>query len=400
MIRRALLTVLLCCSMLAVHAASPALPAPAVTSAASVPVVIGESRVLQSAVLDEQRRYSVALPPGYAWSPDRRYPVLLVLDAERHFAHATTTTRFLAANGEMPDTIVVGLDSTNRLRDFTQTDWPEAWVGGGGADRFARFLTTELLPAIERDYRTDGFRTVVGHSASGQFALHLLATRPDTFRAYLVNSPSLDWDDRLPRRELAEAFARTASLPAFVYVARSDDRGPALADAHALFATLEQGPRGLRAVGRDFPGETHAGIPLVALVDGLRTLYRGYRFDIDLPGASLADAERQYAQVSESLGWPTAVPEAVVQSLAYASMNAGRHDEAIALFARNVERHPRSAGAHAALADGYAEARRWREALASATRAAALAAEQGHPDRANFEAQVARHRAELATPRR
>ena len=76
MIRRALLTVLLCCSMLAVHAASPALPTPAVTSAASVPVVIGESRVLQSAVLDEQRRYSVALPPGYAWSPDRRFPVL------------------------------------------------------------------------------------------------------------------------------------------------------------------------------------------------------------------------------------------------------------------------------------------------------------------------------------
>jgi predicted alpha/beta superfamily hydrolase len=105
---------------------------------------------------------------------------------------------------------VVGLESSVRVRDFTPTDWPQAWVGGGGAAKFRAFLARELIPDVEKAFRTDGFRIVSGHSASGQFALYCLESEPALFQAYIALSPSLDWDRRSgrPGRRCLSAGAR------------------------------------------------------------------------------------------------------------------------------------------------------------------------------------------------
>ena len=111
---------------------------------AGEPVVIGQTERLHSAVLDEDRTYRVALPASYKWATDRRYPVLYVLDGAWHFQHAAASVGYLSAHGEIPEMIVVAIDSTKRVRDFTQSDWPTAWVGGGGAANFKRFFS--ILP--------------------------------------------------------------------------------------------------------------------------------------------------------------------------------------------------------------------------------------------------------------
>ena len=144
------------------------------TTGADAQIVIGQTHGIHSAVLNEERNYRVYLPDSYAWAKDRRYPVLYVLDGESEFLHTAASVDYLAAHGEIPELVVVGLDSTVRVRDFSPTDWPEAWVGGGGAGNFKRFLSTELIPTIERTYRTDGFRVLSGPSAGGLFALYCL----------------------------------------------------------------------------------------------------------------------------------------------------------------------------------------------------------------------------------
>src|SRR5688572_10698120 len=138
------------------------------------PITLGQSQRLHSNVLNEDRSYQIHLPASYGWAKDRRYPVLYVLDGEAHFLHTTGSVEYLSAHGEIPELIVVAIASTVRVRDFTQTDWPSAWIGGGGAGNFKRFLSTELIPVIDREYRTNGFRVLSGHSAGGQFVLYCL----------------------------------------------------------------------------------------------------------------------------------------------------------------------------------------------------------------------------------
>ena len=356
------------------------------------PMVIGETHVLHSSVLDEDRRYTVALPEGYGTSPDERYPVLYVLDAQSQFAHTATTVDFLARNGEMPPTIVVGVEAGNRLRDYTQTDWAEAWVGGGGAANFERFLRDELIPAVRRQWRTGGFRTMVGHSASAQFALHELAVAADGFRAYFAFSPSLDWDNGLPRRELEAAFAKTQSMRAFAYFGYSDDRGGALAADEALTATFRQhGPAGLRWKARSYPDESHTGIALVAIIDALRALYSDYRFHPDRMGEGLDAIEAHYAKLSKVLGWTLPVPESALNDYGYYLLGAETDrdvDAAVAIFQRVVREHPHSANAWDSLADCYAAAGRSADAGEASQRALSLAREQHHPNLSYFAAQA------------
>ena len=359
---------------------------------AGQPVTIGETFSIHSAVLNEDREYQVHLPDSYTWAKDRRYPVLYVLDGKTHFQHAAASVDFLAAEGEIPETIVVAVASTVRVRDFTQSDWKEAWVGGGGAANFKRFLSAELIPLVEKAYRTDGFRTLSGHSAGGQFVLYTLTSEPALFRAYVALSPSLDWDGRLPARSLKKALETAPSKNAFLYAARSDDSGQALADWDELVAAL--GARkvpGFRWKTEAFPEERHGSIPLVGGIHALRQLYAGYRLPEGLAEKGLPAVEAHYESVSRTLGWPVPVPEGAINELGYAALSQRRVNEAIALFKRNADANPSSANAWDSLADGYEAAGRWREAAGASDRSVELATSADHPSLLDFR----RHAAKL-----
>jgi predicted alpha/beta superfamily hydrolase len=348
-------------------------------------VTIGQTQRIHSAVLKEDRSYQVFLPESYRWAKDRRYPVLYLLDGKTHFLHTAGSLGYLAAQGEIPEMIVVAIDSTVRIRDFTQTDWSTAWIGGGGADNFKRFLSTELIPGIERAYRTDGFRVLSGHSAGGQFALYCLTSEPSLFQAYFALSPSLDWDNNLPQRSLEKSFESRRSLKAFLYVARSDDSGRALADYERLVETLKtKSPQEFRWYSQAFPDETHSSVPLLGQIDALRHLYAGYRFHNDLLEKGLPFAEKHFQDVSKTVGWPLPIPEGVINNLGYAALSEGKTQDAVALFKRNVQANPNSANAYDSLADGYAEAGMWKDAARASDRAVALATEFDHPSKANF----------------
>jgi predicted alpha/beta superfamily hydrolase len=169
-------------------------------------ITIGQKKVIHSNILNEDRTYQVYLPASYNWALDRSYPVLYVLDGESNFLHTIGSVSFLSAQGEIPELIVVAITSKIRIRDFTQTDWSSHWIGGGSAKKFKSFLSEELIPKIEKDYRTNTFRILSGTSASGQFALYALTSEPSLFNAYIVVSPSLYWDNELPQRSLEESF--------------------------------------------------------------------------------------------------------------------------------------------------------------------------------------------------
>ena len=356
---------------------------------AGAPVTIGDAQRIRSTVLNEDREYQIHLPDSYKWAKDRRYPVLYVLDGKTHFVHTVGTADFLAAQGEIPEMIVVALASTVRVRDFTQTDWPKAWVGGGGADNFKRFLSSELIPSIERSYRTDGFRILSGHSASGQFALYCLTSEPTLFHAYFAFSSSLDWDDRLPVRSLRKALDSARTLPAFLYVSREDDSGQALADYDSLVEALgSRSVPGFRWKSEAFPEERHTSTPLLGQVHALRALYSGYRLPEALAGAGLDAVKRHYEGVSRTLGWPVAIPEDALNALGYASLSQGKVDDAIALFRKNVDANPSSANAWDSVADAYEKALRPTEAARASDRALELALEQDHPQTAYFRRQA------------
>jgi predicted alpha/beta superfamily hydrolase len=358
---------------------------------------------IASAALGETRRVEVDLPASYAWATERRYPVLYLLDGQTHGGHAAASSEFLAAQGQLPELIVVSVHSTVRVRDFTQTDWPQAWVGGGGARHFTRFLEAELVPRIEREYRAAPFRILAGHSASGQYVLHQLATQPATFHAYLAMAPSLDWDGRLPIRELESALPRADRPARFAYFAYGDDLEQALADdLHLARALAAAAPGSLRAQVRAYPDETHSALPLLGVIDGLRALYAGYALPEDLAARGLSAVDAHYAELSARLGTPVAAPRAALNEVGDQLLHSERVAEAIAVFERAARENPSSANAWHNLAEALDQGARPEDALQASRRAVELATRFDLPDRAGYERSLSKlqQKAEsAATPR-
>src|SRR5882762_3087948 len=172
---------------------------------------------LHSAVLNEDRTIWVRTPRGYEQGTTA-YSVLYLMDGPGHINEIGSTIDFLVDNNRMPPLIVVGIANTDRVRDLTPTHAdiknPDgtvtAFPTSGGADRFLDFIQTELIPEIEKRYRTAPYRIFAGHSFGGLLAIHALITRPDLFNAYIAVSPSLQWDDGHTLRRAQQFFANHA----------------------------------------------------------------------------------------------------------------------------------------------------------------------------------------------
>ena len=152
---------------------------------------------LKSTVLGEERRVLVRTPVGYETNK-LSYPVLYMTDGDAHIAHTASTLDFLTRNGRIPDMIVVGVTNTDRTRDLTPAKSSQKNAAGelqfptsGGADNFLKFFETELVPEIEKQYRTQPYRVFAGHSLGGLFAIHAMISKPgrETRRCFMVREP-------------------------------------------------------------------------------------------------------------------------------------------------------------------------------------------------------------------
>lgn len=164
------------------------------------PLTIGIIEEIRSEALSEKRILNIYLPDGYYRDSAATYPVIYLLDGTAHedLLHIIGLVQFMNMYELMPGSIVVGIANVDRYRDFTHpTTDPEdlkALPTGGGSEKFIDFLETELQPFIEKNYRANGRRTIIGQSMGGLLATEILLKRPHLFDDYIIVSPSLWWD--------------------------------------------------------------------------------------------------------------------------------------------------------------------------------------------------------------
>jgi S-formylglutathione hydrolase FrmB len=144
---------------------------------------------IQSAILARSVEYCADVPAGYA-SSSKRYPTLYFLHGlfeneqswiERGGREILDKAR---AQGQVGDFLVI-------LPDGGKTFYVNSF---DGHDRYEDFFIQELVPAIDRKYRTlpdRGDRGVSGSSMGGYGALHLAMRHSDVFGSVAAQSAAL-----------------------------------------------------------------------------------------------------------------------------------------------------------------------------------------------------------------
>lgn len=242
------------------------------------PIVIGRSFVMDSAVLGEKRTITVYLPDDYK-EGTKRYPILYLLDggADEDFHHITGIVQVSVANGLMEPIVVIGVKNTIRRRDMTgPTTNPTDLDRGkdvGGSAAFRSFLKTELIPRIDRDFRGNGERTLMGESLAGLFVVETFLDQPDMFHRYIAVSPSLWWNNGMLLKNAAE---RLTALPVpgktfYLAVGGIEDNTK---EAERFAESLRQSnPQGLAWYYEPLPMEAHGTMLHAAALRALRKFF-------------------------------------------------------------------------------------------------------------------------------
>jgi len=172
----------------------------------------------RSRFLRNQRDLIVYVPPGYDEQPYRRFPVLYLHDGQNLFDRATAfagqdwnvhgAADYLIQAGAIEPLIIVGIYNTSKSRIYEYTPTKVPKLGGGRADRYAKFLLQEVMPFVNQQYRAlpEPSQTGIGGSSlGGLVSLYIGLKYPQTFGKIAALSPSVWWNQRVILRLAAAA---------------------------------------------------------------------------------------------------------------------------------------------------------------------------------------------------
>ncbi len=239
-------------------------------AASDTAITYGSYRKIHSVVLNEDRTLLIRLPEDYEKS-GKQYPVLYKLDGYRNvFLQTSSVLDYIVdLTSKAPDHIVVAIENTDRARDMS----PEQ-----SANKFIQFLKTELIPFVDKNYRTNGFKIVAGQSLSSIFAFYSFLKEPDLFDAYVFSSFGLPTPGMISafNQELKNPRLQTAGRR-YLFIAngkidRNDPDG-SITRAGDRFLDSLKGTVPKTVQFKYVTYETEGHVPFPTIYDGLIWIY-------------------------------------------------------------------------------------------------------------------------------
>ena len=201
------------------------------------PLTIGETVTLEA--LGADRQVNIVLPIGYAEEPEKRWPVVYLLDGgvTQDLMMGAGLQRWNTIWGRSRDAIIVGIATKDRQRELLPPTSDAAerqrWPTAGDSAAFRAWIAGTVKPMVEARYRHDGTAFLVGESAAGHFVVETWAETPALFTGYAAISPSLQWDSEA----LSRRARGTATRPQ-IYLSLADEGGATESGMMRLLASL------------------------------------------------------------------------------------------------------------------------------------------------------------------
>ncbi|TDQ25427.1 hypothetical protein DFQ07_1848 [Tenacibaculum caenipelagi] len=335
-------------------------------------IIIGKRFAIKSEILNSDREISIYLPNSYNNNDYVNYPVLYILDGRKFFHPFTGAVSQMSsdASPQIPEMIVVGITSLDRVKDSSPTKSMIGYSGkeekglevSGGANDFIKFIEKELIPYIDSTYRTNNYRIFSGYSFTGLPILHALFTKPELFNSYLVIDFSAWWDNEVSLKNLEKFFKEYNGTYKDVYIATVDRVENTVYPEKAnltwrfiqKFEQLHPYNIGLGYKKYGYKEENHHTMPLVSFMDGMKYLFRGHMINYDEMYTNPTLIKKRFDKLSDRLGYKVFLREELVNYYGYQFLYTLKDlGKAFFYFKYNTENYPSSSNAWDSLAEFY-----------------------------------------------
>ena len=255
-----------------------------------------------------------------------------------------------------------------------------------------------LIPFIENKYPVTSYRTLIGHSYGGLYAIYILINHPQLFSNYLAIDPSLDWDDQ---KLLTEAQDRLSSQNykgkslfmslngqlhmqnpkvTLENVMKDTSDLTLFARSNITFSNMvkQNNKNGLAYEWKFYPRDLHGTISFPSIMDGLIFDFEWYQMEntdkFNSPTTSKEElfsiVNQRAKKLEDYFGYPVPpYPEDLFNALGYMSSDMEQSGKAKMFFEFAIEFYPNSANTYDSMSEYYEIISDYDNALKFATKA-------------------------------
>lgn len=224
--------------------------------------------------------------------PDNGYSVLYILDGNAYSTLFSEIIKLQSRRSEktgIEPMLLVGIGyegdepfPSHRVYDFTppaeEVDLPvrpdgSTWPENGGTEEFMDFLEEELIPFIDKKYKTNQQKqTIFGHSLGGLFVLYTLFQRSRLFSHYFSCSPSIWWNKQAILSY--ETNIDVKDVKGLFIAAEPIENKQMYANGLAMYENLSQRNKNLKTAFFAPEEENHMSIVPAVFSRGMRFLHQ------------------------------------------------------------------------------------------------------------------------------
>lgn len=226
------------------------------------PIPQHDTLTIASKFVNENRVINIWTPPNYKESTDS-FPVLYMPDGgiKEDFPHIANTLEKLLSENKIPPFILVGIENTERGRDltgFSEAEYDKQFCPvTDGAKDFRAFISEELMPEINKKYRTTSRKGIIGESLAGLFVMETFFTKPKTFDFYIAMDPSLWWNDHYLTKNADSLLSKFPDQKLKLWFAGSSAEDISVYTKKVEQTLKESSPQKLTWKYSDEPNEKH-----------------------------------------------------------------------------------------------------------------------------------------------
>jgi predicted alpha/beta superfamily hydrolase len=226
--------------------------------------------------LGASREITIGLPASYEKNPNKKYPILILLDGDYLFDPFYGALNYGAYWDDLPETIIVGINQNKNDERIEDSNYDEVdGTPSGKGAQFFEFIGSELLPYLEKKCRVAPFRIIAGHDTTAGYLNFFLYKDAPIFNAYISLSPELapEMENRIPQK------LSNLKQPVFYYQSTSDG------DVKKLQEPIKKLDTNLKTITNPslnykfdyFKGASHYSLVLYSIPNALYQIFESYK---------------------------------------------------------------------------------------------------------------------------
>lgn len=141
--------------------------------------------------LSTTRTLKIYVPKSYEDSPDRMYPLTIILDSEFLFDVYVANAKLFANKDKAPEQIIVGIIQNQKRERYEDCAYNKITsMPTEKSTQFYRFIRNEVLNYMDVNYRISPFKSIVGNTLTANYINYFLIEEDPAFNAYVNLNPS------------------------------------------------------------------------------------------------------------------------------------------------------------------------------------------------------------------